>query len=805
MRSAALAPGAISGHLEAMWPPAQCRGRVRQRRTLWRAARKGAFLGVFLLAQAAPAQANPEFRAFWADAFHDGFKTPAQVTKLVADMRAANCNAIMVQARKRGDAYYNSSYEPKATDISSSFDPLQDLIDKAHNTSGGPRIEVHAWIVAYTLWNRQITPPVQTNHPYLLHPDWLTQDNTGATWNGSNYEFDPGLPEVQQYLFDIAMDIVSRYDVDGLNWDHIRYDDNTWGYHPGTVARFHARHGGAGTPSPTAPAWMQFRRDQVSALVRKSYLCGIALKPWVKMSTCCNTRAPGITTTAEWPTSASYSSTLQDWRAWLEEGIVDMATPMTYFDANTWGSAWAKWTTFQKDHRYNRHVVVGPGIYLNTISNSLYQLHNARTPSPGGNYLDGICMYSYAVTSDDGLPQSTFFNALVAPSPYDPNPVPVFPTPVSPPVMAWKASPAKGHLKGFVYGGSTGTPLDGAVLQLTGPLSRTLTNDGTGFYGAVDLPPGTYLVSAGFAGFEPQTNAVVITAGNVSTLDFTLGLFGLRFHSPSIVAGQFRAALSGHGSNAVVVFASTNLADWLPVCVLPPTNSLLPFCAPVAGSPEQCFYRACAGPMQTLTDFEGYASGTSVMFRAPSYSGPTSGYLDTSAGVANFTCVTNDFPAGHAGARVLKAAWTFKSGTTNPWLRLTTSNAPNLPNLAIGFNQVLRFDICADRDLYVAIGLRETDTGAPIGGDGGTAGSIEWVGGTTDNSISPPRGRLVPANQWTALDFFIPYEPVRASSGNGILESSTGKGVLEQLTLVPAGGAGAYNLYLDNFQVLNLE
>lgn len=800
-----LALRSVSGHVEPMWAPAQCSDRVRQRRALGRAGRGGALLGVFLLAQAAWAQTNAEFRAFWADAFHDGFKTPAQVTKLVADTRAANCNAIMVQARKRGDAYYNSSYEPKATDISSAFDPLQDLIDKAHDTSGGPRIEVHAWIVAYTLWNKQTTPPPQTNHPYLLHPDWLTQDNTGATWNGSNYEFDPGHPEVQQYLFEVAMDIVSRYDVDGLNWDHIRYEDNTWGYHPVTLARFHARHGGTGTPAPTDPAWLQFRRDQVTALVRKSYLCGIALKPGLKVSACGNTRAPGVTTTAEWPTSASYSSTLQDWRAWLEEGIVDMATPMTYFDAGSWGSAWAKWTTFQKDHRYNRHVVVGPGIYLNTISNSLYQLHDARTPSPGGNYLDGICMYSYAVTSDDGLPQSTFLNALVAPSAYDPNPTPVFATPVSPPAMPWKTNPTKGHLKGVVYGGSTGTPLAGAVLRLTGPLSRTLTNDGTSFYGAVDLPPGTYLVSAEFAGYESQTNAVVITAGNVSTLDFTLGVFALRFRSPSIGAGRFRAALSGHGTNAVVVFASTNLADWLPICVLPPTNSLLHFCDPGAGSFQQRFYRACAGPLQTLTDFEDYASGTSVMFRDPSYSGSTSDYLDTSAGVANFACVTNSFPAGHAGARVLKAAWAFKSGAANPWLRLTTSNAPNLPNAAIGFNQVLRFDIYTDRDLYVAIGLRETNTSAPIGGDGGTAGTIEWVGGTTNNSTSPPRGRLVSAGQWTPLEFFVPCEPVRASTGNGSLESTTGKGVLEQLTLVPAGGTGAYNLYLDNFQVLELE
>ena len=46
-----------------------------------------------------------EFRAFWADAFHPGFSDSAQVTKLIGDARAANCNAVVVEVRRRGDAY----------------------------------------------------------------------------------------------------------------------------------------------------------------------------------------------------------------------------------------------------------------------------------------------------------------------------------------------------------------------------------------------------------------------------------------------------------------------------------------------------------------------------------------------------------------------------------------------------------------------------------------------------------------------------------------------------------------------------
>jgi hypothetical protein len=106
--------------------------------------------------------------------------------------------------------------------------------------------------------------------------------------------------------------------------------------------------------------------------------------------------------------------------------------------------------------------------------------------------------------------------------------------------------------------------------------------------------------------------------------------------------------------------------------------------------------------------------------------------------------------------------------------------------------------------LYVGIGFRETSTTAPIGADGGTSGTIEWIGGTTDNTVTPPLGHLVPAGQWTTLSFFLPYEPVRGFTGNGVLETSTGKGVLEHLEFVPAAGPGTYNVDLDNFRVTAL-
>ena len=84
---------------------------------------------VLLLCAHAPCA--DELRGLWVDAFHDGIKTPAQTAQLVADARAGNFNALFVQVRKRGDAYYQSTLEPKATDISpAGYDPMPLRIQK---------------------------------------------------------------------------------------------------------------------------------------------------------------------------------------------------------------------------------------------------------------------------------------------------------------------------------------------------------------------------------------------------------------------------------------------------------------------------------------------------------------------------------------------------------------------------------------------------------------------------------------------------------------------------------------------------
>ncbi len=111
------------------------------------------------LLSANPAKAA-EYRAFWLDAFHNGFYNQSQVDTLLGvpgttsggQIRDVNCNAVIIQARKRADVCYPSGVgEPYMSGLSpGDFNALAALIKAAHDTTGGKkRIEVHCWSVTF--------------------------------------------------------------------------------------------------------------------------------------------------------------------------------------------------------------------------------------------------------------------------------------------------------------------------------------------------------------------------------------------------------------------------------------------------------------------------------------------------------------------------------------------------------------------------------------------------------------------------------------------------------------------------------
>lgn len=350
-----------------------------------------------------------EFRGLYVDAFypHLGIKSHDQVTQMVNAAKAANFNALIVQVRKRGDAYYDSHVEPKASDIPVGYDPLADIITQAHALG----MEVHAWLSVYEVSSNKYTN-LPAQHITNAHPDWLMTDTGGKSAYADGKIFvDPGVPEVQDHFISVVKDILGNYAVDGINLDNIRYPSVSFGYNTASVSRFNLASGTAAIPKPRDVAWMQWRRGQVTALVMKVHDAIAEAKPDVRLS---------ISVMGPNPIEAS-EFYLQDWHAWTKAGIVDFVIPMVYSAENVMQEK----APVALAHSYDRHVYIGIGGYRISSQEANRQVLACR--SAGAK---GVVFYSYHYVGPNSPTSECARMVDLLPE--------TFSRPAAPPAMAWK-------------------------------------------------------------------------------------------------------------------------------------------------------------------------------------------------------------------------------------------------------------------------------------------------------------------------------------------------------------------------------
>ncbi len=473
---------------------------------------------------------------------------------------ASNANAIFVQVRRRGDSWYLDSKEPLTAvrgvgepDATGrwTLDPLRYLVEQAHARG----IEVHAFVIVGSIHNSAI-PPADPDHVFNRHfagrsvddPDnWATRalpHNAAGTMQdgqqfGVEWYVDPGHPDAAAYTVDVLMHLVERYDVDGLHLDRIRYPESpidrpageplgmNVGYNATSVDRFRLRVGTAaeydaeGFPVSNDPLWNQWRRDQVTALVRRVWLNATAIKPQIKVSAALITFWAGPGASGGFEGTEAYWRVFQDWESWTEEGILDLVVPMAYkreHDA-TGRAQFDDWSRYAANlaRENGRQAIVGLGAFINSVGGTLTQARRAL----GEHGADGVIFYALATTNSDGVPATDFFSALTAGGFEDPALQPIFVQPEGVPPMPWKETPTEGHLMGFVRF-PAGTAADGARVvaenAATGE-TRVTSADGGGFYGFVGLPPGTWRVTATLGTSSFEAPDVTVEAGLVASAD----------------------------------------------------------------------------------------------------------------------------------------------------------------------------------------------------------------------------------------------------------------------------------------------
>ena len=148
------------------------------------------------------------------------------------------------------------------------------------------------------------------------HPDWVTQKQDGTSvWMQGQFPrvwLNPFKPEVQQFILDLVDEMMSKYNVDG-----IQFDDNLglgveYGYDPYTVALYRQENGGKEPPkNPKDPAWMKWRADKMTQFMARVHR-------QVKL------RKPGaIVALAPNSQKFSYENYLQDWHTWRQNGYIE--------------------------------------------------------------------------------------------------------------------------------------------------------------------------------------------------------------------------------------------------------------------------------------------------------------------------------------------------------------------------------------------------------------------------------------------------------------------------------------------------
>lgn len=373
--------------------------------------------------------------------------TPAQVDRTIAQAKKANINALFVEVRKAGDAYYNSSYEPRAQDLSGAppdWDALQYIIQKAHAAG----IEVHAWMVAFRIWEGK-KPPESPRHVLRAHPDWLNKDYAGREFYDDSYYLDPGIPAVRDYTVNVVLDLVKHYDVDGIHLDYIRYPGKDWGYSHLAMVNYQQETGRARRPKPSDPAFSEWRRECVTRVVRRIYEGVQATKPWVKVSVAA---IPWGNATPDFAQTVAYRSVFQDWRGWAKAGIVDAIIPMNYSTAVSPKSAarWMGWCDLMRDCRLSRQAYTGI-IFNQPVSDVVRQIREARDKG-----LDGEVGFAFT--------EGPARDRLVAELARE-----VYQTPAPTPPMPWKpaagTSPVAGLYDQAVQKATAGD-VQGAALLL---------------------------------------------------------------------------------------------------------------------------------------------------------------------------------------------------------------------------------------------------------------------------------------------------------------------------------------------------
>ncbi len=268
----------------------------------------------------------------------------AELLDILDKLHEANFNTVIFQTRSRGDLSYPSSTEPFTTSFTGKansdpgYDPLAFAVAECHKRG----MECHAWIVSIPLGSKKQVA--------ALGKESVTKKQPAICVPYKNeYFLNPGHPDTKKYLMKITEEIITRYDVDGVHFDYLRYPEHAPKFPDNKEFRAYGK----------GRKLEQWRKDNLTEIVRYIYQGVKGIKPWVKVSTCPVGKYQDVTRYSSRGWNA-YHTVHQDAQGWLAEGIQDQLYPMIYFKEDNFYPFALDW----QEQSNGRHIVPGLGIYF---------------------------------------------------------------------------------------------------------------------------------------------------------------------------------------------------------------------------------------------------------------------------------------------------------------------------------------------------------------------------------------------------------------------------------------------------------
>jgi uncharacterized lipoprotein YddW (UPF0748 family) len=282
--------------------------------------------------------ADMHVKALWI--VRDSISNSEKTEEAVNYAAAHGYTDIFVQLRGRGDAYYKSSFVPGPVEyptIPEYYDPLDNVIKLAHKRG----LKVHAWFNMLLTWS-SVKNPKSVEHPVNAHKDWFMVSSDGLkminvpldTLKNHNIEgrfISPVYPDVRDYFVKVITEVILKYDVDGVHLDYIRYPNQDYDFNDLIRDDFIKKENSDPVDIVKSNSvddnsikqfenFQNYRASLVTGLVRQ-------ISERVKNS------GKKITLSAAVKPDIDEAFTVygQDWGKWLDEGLIDFAALMNYY------------------------------------------------------------------------------------------------------------------------------------------------------------------------------------------------------------------------------------------------------------------------------------------------------------------------------------------------------------------------------------------------------------------------------------------------------------------------------------------